>query len=238
MASHEGVVGMIDALGIRGVWRSADPEELLNYMAETANVALQSCPVGVQLRFLSDTVVFFSESAEPDRDTRLLVEVKMIADAISVFLGIMLNPPGPNSTTTAVAPINYRGVLTFGKYHYRENFMMGPAVDDAASLYETADAAICFLSPTLEKQFRDALLKVERPPVELEDLLVRTKVPLKGGGLLQTRAVNPLRSVQRKHRPEAIDASLEAFSRGPSLAIDVAIKQQNTREFYERINSR
>jgi len=67
------------------------------------------------------------------------------------------------------------------------NFLLGQAVDEAASAYNSAQAAVIWLVP----HARELVIGWMRPEPRLT-LLVQFEVPLKGGDTLRTFTVSPI----------------------------------------------
>ena len=119
-------------------------------------------------------------------------------------------------------PLSYRGAVGFGDYALDANFIIGPAVDEAAAAHETAQAAIVWLLPRAREHVSRWL-----GPQPTSTHLVSTDVPLKGGDTLWSYTVSPI--VQASDPADSLNIvqpSLDSFT--PSEAVDVEVKRQNT----------
>jgi hypothetical protein len=146
---------MFDALGIRGIWQKHDPDAVLRKLERIASYArdLVDREVGgpghpnardpwniakkICLGFGSDTIgVGFVTKDE----RHSAFAVMMAARYASEIALLGLEPP---------APWAYRGVVTYGQFamHDSGNFFVGPAVDEAATYHERANAALTWLTP-------------------------------------------------------------------------------------------
>ena len=85
------------------------------------------------------------------------------------------------------APLAYRGAVTYGGYELRSNFILGPAVDEAARAHDAAQGALIWLMPSAREIVADWL---RNQPTNTH--LVRFDVPLKGGDVFHSYTVSPL----------------------------------------------
>jgi len=127
-------------------------------------------------------------------------------------------------------PLNYRGCISTGQLAVGNDFFLGEAVDDAASLYEAAQAALVWLTPAARAAVKET---------EFGLSLIDWPVPLKSGGSLNALVVNPFAAIAYTD-PDAldvaaIDATFERFKMPFESAktVDVAQKAQNTLRFLE-----
>jgi len=124
----------------------------------------------------------------------------------------------------------YRGCITYGRFEVDKEFIVGPAVDEAASLASLAEAAAVWLAPSAFA----ATQAFERtvPPANLEEApWIRYGVPLKNGATYETKVVNPFWYGSDAQAAAWRTTLLQSFA---SSRIEVAIKQQNTARFFER----
>src|SRR5439155_23798737 len=82
-------------------------------------------------------------------------------------------------------PLAYRGAVTYGGYELRSNFILGPAVDEAARAHDAAQGAL--MMPSAREIVADWL---RNQPTNTH--LVRFDVPLKGGDVFHSYTVSPL----------------------------------------------
>jgi hypothetical protein len=124
------------------------------------------------LGFISDTVVIgFANKGEQDP----VFSIMMAARYAGEVARLGLQRP---------APWAYRGVVTYGQFvmHDSGSFFVGPAVDEAAGLYEKAEAALIWLAPSARAKMTKAT------PSDFQGAMARGKhhIPLKRQGNLPT----------------------------------------------------
>ena len=108
-------------------------------------------------------------------------------------------------------PLAFRGAVSFGQFVFEDDFVCGPAVDDAASAFEVAEGAITWLTPAAlrhwkpradgkdEAEMHGEILRLVEAEVSC---LFEHRIPLKGGTALPSLAVNPLASILCAEGPE------------------------------------
>ena len=82
---------------------------------------------------------------------------------------------GVRAAALATKPVAYRGAVSVGYFAIEDNFILGPAVDEAAGLMEVADAAVVWLTPSAEKLRHDLRL----PQDNWSHMVIDADVPLK-----------------------------------------------------------
>jgi hypothetical protein len=133
----------------------------------------------------------------------------------------------------AVRPhLAYRGCVTCGDFEMDGPFLLGPAIDEAASHHETAEGAFVWLTPRARAVFET----IEKAR-EAQAPVAPYAVPLKGGATFDTWAVSPFSSVDAPSKRGELAATLLAtFDKDPSVAVQ--IKRQNTARFLEHLARR
>jgi hypothetical protein len=127
-------------------------------------------------------------------------------------------------------PLTYRGVVTFGRFAIDENFLLGPAVDEAADLMDLADGPFVWLAPTsLWLPHR----LTERKAPRWNTVAVPYSVPLKEGRTIRTRVVNPFAYSANPGQRQRIEGNILGALVSPK--IDVFVKRDNTQQFFERV---
>jgi hypothetical protein len=243
MAHHVGAIGFIDALGIRG--RTADdPEKVLNVLGrslETAERMKEYVDKGLIARRISpnlgfepqtrvfgfsDTVAIAATTPEVTTDNNRAGRMySAMVDVVCQIAGYVVR-----RASQAEPPILYRGVVTIGNLLAEGASVIGPAVDEAATLYELADGAFVWLAPAA----------VDLPPPEYggpdvwRGMMFEHDVPLKSGQRFRTKVVSPFldQAVGIEEREKIKAGYLQAFQ---SRRIDVAVKRQETMRFIDRV---
>lgn len=86
--------------------------------------------INTYVKSISDTIVILTAD-EPEFSLKIHGELSKIAINISLQRGMPL-----------------RGATSFGEYDYKENIMIGPAVDEAAAWHEYIEWFGCILTPS------------------------------------------------------------------------------------------
>jgi hypothetical protein len=255
---------MIDALGFKGIWRRPDivdhPEVVINKLVKLqkeANSFLDSqfggakgramlsqdrgnCFDLVHAGFLSDTIVIALArkdakrlGGEPTGLPELAVYQACAQTSSILALGAKTDPA-----------LSYRGCISFGDFEVHDNFLIGPAVDEAASLLDLAQGAFVWLSPSALCKFKvqaENFLKEQVDPTEeyavnrhgikwMPEPYIPYKIPLKGGDYFETYAVSPLARVSSRTERVTLHQRLANTFNG---GIDVQIKKQHTLRFLD-----
>jgi hypothetical protein len=214
-----GAVAMIDALGFRGIWGRCPPEVVIANMSslklqlERDLKELSAQPImQFDATFLSDTIVVGLSLPETVGSNRDALSVTFVTDILARILAW-----SARSTT----PLAYRGVVAYGEYEIQPHFIVGKAIDEAASYYELAQAAVVWLLP----QTRDIVAQQLRwQPRNTH--LVRFEVPLKAGDAFESYTVSPIVQAKDIQDAETLTGALLNTFEPPS--VDIAVKKQNT----------
>lgn len=141
------------------------------------------------------------------------------------------------STATAIRvavddgdpPLVYRGTVSVGRFAIEDQFVVGPAVDEAAQAEKLAQGALVWCCPSA----LDCISKAQAAPLlfagnfENLPLVQNYPVHLKGGDTIVSHVINPLSGNHERF----IQRTLDGFD---SLRIDVRVKKQNTETFLRR----
>jgi hypothetical protein len=228
---------MFDALGFRGIWKRHDVDDAQKVITKLIRAKdhaftflkgnfgfdkdLATDPIyrlpAVHVAFLSDTIVVAieSKSEEPflDRWWDMMVVCRFVS---AILRECALQPPA----------LAYRGCVTYGEFTVHENFLVGPAVDDAAQYLNSAQGAFVWLLPQALDRFKSSNI----PPILIpcEYGLTPCTVPLKGGSHYETLAISPFDLFGTEKDEQAIQTAILDTFRG---SLDVQIKLQNTADF-------
>jgi hypothetical protein len=241
----QGAVAMIDILGFKGIWNNVPVDQLLEKLfaiqkmltehAQTSSDNLakgfrgpitMKSPPRVIVRMLSDTIVIAIAagiSDVPDETKHGPIE--------GVFVSLCALTVAHTLTLAAISapPLAYRGAIASGHFLIEDTFIVGPAVDEAASWMNKADAAVTILEPN-----RAGRLQVQAPffiPTR-RPLFVDYDVPLKNAERTRLRVVNPYAtcgSAAEFH--DVLDGTKQSFRRGHGDAI--RLKESHTLDFME-----
>ena len=264
---REGAFALVDCLGFKGIWKRGDyrsAEQLKEYqeiLLEKLKMVRKevrklvksgvrpykhfSEPVVVGVYILSDSVAISLQYNDdlPPRGRYKNYLVWLICEAtIKVLERYRKDKPA----------LVLRGCITYGEHVCEGNFIVGPAVDDAAENLGAAQGAFVWLHPTAWDKYRQCIKTTEATIEKLknthdheESLLIRDlkralekplvvdnyKMPLKIGGRLQCPVLNPLAFHKtEREQQKVIRECLEAMS---GNQLDVWLKHQYTKEFLE-----
>jgi hypothetical protein len=143
-----GGLAFLDCLGFKGIWRSHSPDGVLDRLenAERAAAELVKSVAPFLLRtqciFISDTVVVGVTPAEPREMT---LEVRGMLVGTAAVAAQMVT----RHLINGAPPITTRGCVTYGDFILRGSHVIGPGVDEAATLHEKADGAFIWIRPDL-----------------------------------------------------------------------------------------
>jgi hypothetical protein len=218
---QKGAVALIDALGFRGIWNRYPPEAVLSEMKSVKNWFEDKISEQFKMQhdfncnvaFLSDTIaVSMAYNGGPDEHREALCVI-FLGNVISWVLHRVLK---------SEIPFAYRGAIAIGEYEVSQHFLIGQAIDDAASAHELAQGAIIWLTPGARESVAEWLGL--RPGTGSH--MVNFDVPLKGGDTFTTYTLSPLEQARDFNDAELITHNLLAtFS---IQSVDVAVKRQNT----------
>ena len=270
---QEGAFALIDCLGFKGIWkRSQDnPDIVLNKLMQIdkdaketegrlkAYAENQAIKLEVNFVMLSDTIAISAPYFPLNLDKKIEdfhkgLLVQSVCMLASKFIQLfMLDEPY----------LALRGYVTFGQHSMKENFIVGPAVDEAAVNYEIADGAFVWLHPeatqmyenykNVEKEIQQAVISKEQKQYQVGSnsvskeeiaelynlnsklpLLIEYEMPIKNGKHLDCSVINPLLLLEGgEERAEVMLNHIESFK---SNDINVLIKMQNTVEFLTKAN--
>ncbi len=215
----EGAVAIIDALGFRGIWGRFSPEVVIQNMSrlktqlESDLKEISAQPImQFDATFLSDTIVLGLSLPDTVGANRDALSVIFVTDILTRILAW---------SARSSTPLAYRGAVAYGEYEIQPHFIVGKAIDDAASCYELAQAAVVWLLP----QTRDIVANHLRGQSH-NSHLVRFEVPLKAGNAFDSYTVSPIVQAKDVQDAEALTAAILNTFQQQSL--DIAVKKQNT----------
>jgi hypothetical protein len=187
---QEGAFVLIDCLGFKGIWKRTDPDLLLQKFSRLGPSIQEqlgqleilfsfgeSDRLRIHNRLLSDTVAlsFQLEGREGDEysnnDRQSLVFCACIITPLVMYWFLEGEPP-----------LVLRGCITYGEHFIENNFIAGPAIDEAAEYMNSAEGAFVWLHPsaaTLYRACRDELSSY----TTLSDESIRERIEEKGEAL-------------------------------------------------------
>ena len=234
----KGVIGIIDILGVKGIWARESPEDIIkkwNEILKSLNedVEIMSKIIDKKDKIdrkikeysFSDTIILTIAS---DSLNSLLVMCGIIGDIFSVSMdkGIL-----------------FRGAISFGNFYSHKTMLIGPAIDDAAEWYSKSDWAGVHLTPKTS-YYIDYCLAEGVKKDQIKYLLIKYNVPLKEGRILQDIWTVSWPSIYLKCDEDGQKTSisdfrqkiLKIYSRNP-IGIEHEKKYRNTIDYFDFVTS-
>jgi hypothetical protein len=244
-----GIVAFFDALGFKGLWSRHSEAQVLQAIEELAAILSKAASeisrdgvemwrdLDIDVRPYSDFVAVmispipsFPPIGEANDDSYegfldagkryMLLRLMVLLVTKIISQGAELSPP-----------LIYRGCISAGDFASNSIAFVGPAVDEAGAYHELAQGAFVFLTPSAVSAFARRpgfLLQRARFPY-----FMQYDVPLKGRGVLNTYAANPLIH-QSKANVGSYLARIDASFGVPKEGSELREKQTNTRRFFAR----
>lgn len=231
-----GAVAVMDVLGFKGIWQRYDARGVLRAMRDLEKMVSAAGRLTNQLegdvwppdirptyrfRFMSDTLFVGCWL-----QTRLAA-TERISTAAALFLLCRLTSRLLATATAAGWPL--RGCVTAGQLDVLRNFVIGPAVDEAAGLANRANGAFVWLSTTSVPLYRVVDPEFSRSPTHV---VYPYDVPIKGTSSIRTAVVNPRGDETHEASERDFAELLKLFK---SDRPDVVEKQRHTQEFFRHI---
>lgn len=136
MGWNKGLICMVDALGTKGRWKYENPDIFLGRMSAIRESLLERSKYFYKeefekfgfpqprMNFLSDTLII-TQSVETNDEK----DISLILHRFTKHLSGLL-------ASSLIFKIFFRGVISYGDYLQDNYCLIGPAVDEAASVYE------------------------------------------------------------------------------------------------------
>ena len=252
---------MIDALGFKGIWRRPglenQPELVIQKLANLQRQVGQYLDQQfggpemrgrmeqdqwssfdlVQARFLSDTIVLavaikdFTRSFLNDTPAAGEPFYTMATKGLAVHVACSLASAMLAAAAKSDPALAYRGCISCGDFEVHDNFLVGPAVDEAAAAIDLAQGAFVWLLPSALDVFMGFAERAHSRAQDGPTLpYLPFNVPLKGGDEFSTYAVSPCALAgSSRDRDEIRSRIMDTFIGG----LDVQIKKQNTLRFMD-----
>jgi hypothetical protein len=153
---QEGAFVLIDCLGFKGIWNRTDPALLLQKFSQlgpSIQTKLdvlerifqfgEDAPLRIHHRLLSDTVAISLQlKGQEDR------EYTDNDRCMLVFSACLITPVVMQLFLEGEPHLVFRGCITYGQHFIENNFIVGPAIDEAAEYMNLAEGAFVWLHPS------------------------------------------------------------------------------------------
>jgi len=227
-----GVVALLDALGLKGIWARAEPDQVVESWEEVLAAFAESADklkarLGRRRRTVVDTykVVAFSDT--------IIVTLRTSDPAFYIpVMGGLIAGPFILGLTKGVY---FRGTISIGKFHQTGSLIIGPAIDEAAEWYEQADWIGISTSPSAFF----GLESLVDMGMDVTEFFVRYNIPMKSdmmpsGWALAWPSPSLLKRIGKESRATGKTAILQAFASRP-VSIEAALKFHNTLSFFDHV---
>jgi hypothetical protein len=123
--------------------------------------------------------------------------------------------------------------MAVGRFEMAGNFIIGPAVDEAAESMDAANAAAVWLTPSAVRAWTTAEFHKDEV---FSAVVTPCVVPMKGGERYETFAANDCASIDDPDERTNHVARVIGTFRGNRMELE--IKRQNTVRLYLQLNAR
>lgn len=237
-----GAVVLLDALGFKGIWNRFEPKVVLDQLKKLkreglrlvgdnrAGVLLLDETFEHSVRCISDTIIVavtIRGSASPGYPDRLVHRAMLSAVLIASHL--------MDSALDGTPPLLFRGCVAAGRMNIDGDFMIGPAVDEAAGFFEQSDGPFFWMAPSalhIVDEYAETFFDRIEPIY-----MIRYPVPMKNGTTMPTlvhhyfglrRNLNHDKWVLKRRR------LIQAF--GTELRPDIVRKRHNAVAFLDHVS--
>jgi hypothetical protein len=235
-----GAVVLLDALGFKGIWNRMDSNDVLRQLKrikreglnlqgdDHGGVLMRADAFDHRVKCISDTIIVVvtvrgsSSETFPERPLygTMLAAVWIASSMVDFAL-------------RGFPPFLFRGCMTTGRVSIDGDFLIGPAIDEAAELYERSDGPFLWMAPSALRTndtYADTFMERIEP-----NLMIRYPVPMKSGATEQTLAHHHFLRARDDDRPALIRArTISAFG-DTEKRPDVARKRANALAFLDHI---
>lgn len=235
----DGIIVLLDALGIKGIWNRKNPAEVLNTWAalqeeyikgiESLRNEFTAHGYFERLRFqaFSDTIMVSlpvkKREVGSDRGrTPLWWTIMSMGEMLSKLFRV-----------SVLSQFYFRGCLSAGRFYRSENMIIGPAVDEAAEYYRLPEWSGISTCPNASKILTDA----EEMKASLYDFFIQYDLPLKNMIEKNGWALNWPKS---QTKDQAENENLRQILYNESMmvnGISAYFKIKNTLDFYHWVTS-
>ncbi len=243
-----GFVCLMDALGTKGAWRHHHPAEFVAKLQKLkkdfdeataegmAAVSGKAQPGILDFRFFQDTVfiTYRFPDVEPGGKKKTpgpLLRFPMFSNMVA----------GPFNMALADG-LYFRGAISQGWFYWSENILVGPAIDDAAEYFETADWMGLMCTPAASYAARYAVAHPRFTERSIDHSFVAYDVPFRESDSMRLEAINwpkAFRAAHKESNEQGGDRELLLrLLSDPVIPKGVWCKFENTVAFYDACTGR
>jgi hypothetical protein len=233
-----GAVVLIDALGFKGIWRRESPSAVLRRLKslrqaalnlqgrDGTGVLLNDSGLRHRVRCMSDTIAITVVVKGPNAPRRGLYRAMLSATTLA---GSIMR-----DALSAQPPLLFRGCVAAGEFLAESDFLIGPAIDEAAEGFEKADGPFLWLSKSaleVSRVYSETFLDRLEPT-----MFIPHNLPLNDGSSVPTSVFTYFGLTQRREDRLIVRRQLlAAFGKGP-LSKNVLRKKTNAARFLSKID--
>lgn len=263
----KGAFALIDCLGFKGIWKRIENPQILieklikieeivqkKFDSESETFELMGIKFPakfINIRLLSDTVaISLLDSESEDMTTReMFSNIFMNFFVIDIMDHFLKDEPH----------LVMRGCISYGEHISQGNFILGPAIDEAAEYMDIANGAFVWMLPSASKKYTEnidiiinkSLTRINFPNNKPDQIHTQEhynllqvfysgtvvqdyEMPIKGGGHLKCPVLNPLINHKTKEECQEVIEAYSQTMNGDKL--DIWTKKQHTMKFLELAN--
>jgi hypothetical protein len=214
-----GAVAILDALGFKEIWKRENPDVVLGKlrslrdsfvgdMARTQSAfpaMLGSEGMTRQAAFLSDSLIVGVSVASGGVGALgpIPTAVGGFPDLVRqdhALRDLLLSLSRLLDLAASAAPrLSYRGAIACGEFEFDDVFVLGEAVDEAASVASHADGAFVWLAPSAS-EVHEELANLNPFSMYFDALAPQYDVPLKTGGYREVKSSKPFCRARAKRK--------------------------------------
>lgn len=222
LGMDKGAITFLDVLGWKGVWqRKREPSKTLK---DIINETEQLLDKTLKLETIKGYEnIFKGLSAEVISISDTIALVTYGESDITLQFHASLSHTIICRSITEGLPV--RGAISYGDYTFEDNIMVGAAVDEVASWYETVDWIGVIYTPS-------ALYCTNINNYLSEHVVEKYPVSIKGYGYFETYCVKWPYTWNKKNNRDDL---LKIFTDMKPITPDIGFKLSNTMLFYDKI---
>ncbi len=190
---QDGVVILIDALGVKGIWRTQDPNRVLDRWSAIVkyfqNIQELKPSEGQDMSIIDEIKPWYNVHVSNFSDTFIIIITAKQGKEFDFEEAMVLS--GLIALGGFIEALNFnfllRGAISYGKIFRDEHLCIGPAIDDAASWYEKPNFVGVICTP--HTSFRLQNIKHKDRRQMLEFLFRDAKIPLRDNQTLPNNSM-------------------------------------------------
>jgi hypothetical protein len=225
-----GSICIMDALGIKGIWKTVSPHDVISKFEIIKRKAIKNAnnykeifnmtgpTYDIQIRIWSDTILITVNRERKSKSKSIMhsyIDISICSMIASSVVVDFIELSG--------VKIFLRGAISYGEYILSKDNIIGPAIDEAAYCSEMSKGAIVWLTPSANK----IVSSMEIAEINKLGVLFEYPVSLSNGNLYKTYAIN----LQSDNL--SINNALHEINSFMSGSLEIEIKKQITSDYFK-----